>query len=212
MNRMTTLGVTALTILTAACDDPVVAPLSPEEGDALAVASSHTGRAFLPGEQQPVADLGRGFTYAIYPEGQGQNLTQTFSPTRNGKLGFVELPVACSNTVLLKIRIRDGIAGPILSDFNSVAPGPLDGSFELFQVFDPASSHGIRIRKNRTYAIELSAVPTNPNVATTCGLVPGPAGDSYTRGDGYFEDLPTNGPGWNPLGGGEDLPFITLVN
>ncbi len=78
------------------------------------------------------------------------------------------------------------------------------------------TTHGIRLRKNRTYAIELSAFPGIGTVGNTCGLAPGPVGDSYSRGQGFFEDVPTNGPGFLPLPGGlptdqEDLPFRTLV-
>ena len=203
-----TLG--SLAIAASGCDTSPVDPAAPEAE--LTAAASHTGKPFAPGEAQPVVGLARGFTYAIYPEGQGQNLTQTFSPTRNGRLGYVELPVACESTVLLQVRIREGIAGPVLGEVLYATAGPLDGSFELIQVFDPAMSHGLRVRKNRDYAIELAAFPTDPAVATTCGIAPGPAGDSYLRGDGFFEDIPTNGAGWNPLGGGEDLPFTTLVN
>ena len=84
----------------------------------------------------------------------------------------------------------------------------------LIQVYDPASSRGLKIRKGRTYVFELAAfpdptIPNNPN--STCGMAPGPAGDSYARGQGYFEDVPTNGPGWVALLDGGDLPFVTLV-
>ncbi len=201
-----------LVAATAGCGEPLaVEPTNELETSAPHEPQfSHT-RPFLFGEQQPVVDLGRGFTHAIFPEGGGQNLTQTFSTSRLQRLGFIQIPVACASGVLLKVRIREGVGGPILSDFNTAGlPTVVDGTFQLIQVFDPVTSHGIKLKKDQTYAIELSSVPTG--VETTCGLAPGPAVDSYPNGEGLFEDVPTNGPGWIPLPGGEDLPFITLVN
>ena len=197
---------------TAGCSEP----LGVEPADDLATAApfepqfAHGGRTFVPGEQQPIVDLKRGFTYAIYPEGKGQNLVQTFSPSRAQRLGYIELPVGCAAGVALQVRIREGIGGPILSEMGyGGLPAVVDGSFQTLQVFDPAVSHGLKLKKKITYAIELSAIPTGTE--TTCGLAPGPAANSYGDGDGYYEDVPTNGPGWIPLGGGEDLPFRTLV-
>jgi hypothetical protein len=199
--------------LLASCAEPVTAPPDSEDLQPL---FARGGRPFTPGEQQPTADLTRGFTYAIYPLGEGQNLAQTFSPQKNQKLGYLKLPVRCAPGVLLNVKIREGIGGAIMYEANVLGLfGPVDGTFELIQVYDPATSHGLRIRKNRTYAFELAAfpdptIPNNPN--RTCGMAPGPAGDSYARGQGYYEDVPTNGPEWLPLSaGGEDLPFITLV-
>ena len=112
----------------------------------------------------------------------------------------------------LNLKIRKGIDGPILHEANrSGLPVVVDGSFQLIQVHDSARGpRGIKLRKHRTYAFELAAFSSEPG--GTCGIMRGPAGtDSYSGGDGYFEDPPTNGPGFIPLGGGEDLPFVTLV-
>ncbi len=173
------------------------------------------GPPFTPGEQQPTVDVTRGVTYAIFPAGHGQILAQTFSPPKNQKLGFIELPVGgCSAGVLLNVKIREGIGGPILYEANVAGLlGPVDGHFELIQVYDPATSNGIKIRKDRTYAFELAAFPADP--ANTCGLAPGPVGNSYDRGQGFFQD-PINGPAFLPVPTGapsddEDLPFVILV-
>jgi hypothetical protein len=47
-------------------------------------------------------------------------------------------------------------------------------------------------------------------VGSTCGIAAGPTGDSYARGEAYYQD-PLNGPLFVPLGEGEDLAFVTLV-
>ena len=197
--------------LLASCAEPATAPQASSE---LTPGFARGGRPFTPGEQQPKVDLTRG-PLAIGPVGKGQNLAQTFSPTKNRKLGFIELPVGCAPDVLLSIKIRDGLGGTILFEAEaSGLPVTVDGSFQLIQVYDPATtSRGIKIRKNHTYAFELAAlpnplVPDNPN--STCGLARGPAGDSYARGEGYF-DAPPNDPGFIALLDGGDLPFITLV-
>ena len=206
------LLVLAACFLVASCAEPATTPLDSEGSEPM---FARGGRPFTPGEQQPTADVARGFTYAIWPASEGQILAQTFSPTKNRKLGFLEVPVRCTADVLLNVKIRDGLGGPILYEANVAGlTGPVDGTFELIQVYDPATSKGIKVRKNRTYAIVLEAfpdptIPNNPN--RTCGMAPGPAGDSYARGQGYYEDVPTNGPGFLALGAGEDLPFVTLV-
>ena len=67
--------------LLASCADSATAPLAEEESQpSLAI----VGRPFRPGEQQPLVDLTRGFTYAIYPPGEGQILAQTFRPRSSG--------------------------------------------------------------------------------------------------------------------------------
>jgi hypothetical protein len=169
------------------------------------------GRPFTPGEQQRDVDPSR--PLALYPTGDGQNLAQTFTPRTNQRLGYLQLPVGCAEGVLLNVKIREGIDGAILYEANVAGlPVVVDGSFQLIQVYDPARGpRGIRLRKDRTYAFELAAFPGDKASGTTCGLASGPAGDSYSRGDGYYQD-PINGSDFIPLGpGGEDLPFVTLV-
>lgn len=217
MKRVSAVAL-GLTLALAACNEPVAPPAETDAGnlDVLKPDLAIARRAFRRGERQPRVDLERG-TLALFPEGQGQNLTQTFTPQRRQRLGFLRLPVGCASGVLLKVRIRDGVGGPILFDSNhSGLPVIVDGSFQLLQVFDPATSRGIRLRRNHVYAFELSAFPSSGATESTCGLARGPVGDSYRRGQGFFEDVPTNGEGWLPIPNGapgdqEDLPFITLV-
>ena len=178
----------------------------------LSTRGASTGR---PGERQPRTDLTRN-TLAIYPAGEGQILAQTFRPRTSQTLSFLEIPVACTDGVLLNVKIRRGLTGPVLYESNhSGLTGTVDGVFDLLQVFDPAVSRGIELERNVDYAFELSAFPGPTAAERTCGLAQSPAGDSYRRGRGYYQD-PINGPGFLPLPGGatgddEDLPFRTLV-
>lgn len=215
MKRAITLGLIAGAIVLGACaDDRVAAPTAPTAPAApdQTVLGGLLSRPFLPGQQQPTVDLSRGFTYAIYPPGIGQNLVQTFTPASNEWLGHVQLPIGCATGVGLHLRIREGIGGPIISDRIAVGlPNVVDGTLYAFQVYTAATDpRGIRIYHGRTYAIELSAHPSG-GAENSCGIAPGPAGDSYSGGQGWYEDVPINGPGFLPLPAGEDLPFITLV-
>ena len=92
--------------LLASCAEPVTGPPVSEDLEPAFRRGAH-GPPFTPGEQQPTVDLTRGRTYAIFPAGDGQILAQTFSPTKNRKLGFIELPVGCSAGVLLNVKIRE---------------------------------------------------------------------------------------------------------
>jgi len=218
MKSNSLLALVACTLL-ASCADQVTGP---PVADDLQPDFARFARPFRPGPLQFRVDLTRG-TYAIYPAGEGQNLAQTFSPWLNLRLGYLQLPVGCAADVLLNVKIREGDpgTGTLLYEANVAGlPQVVDGSFQLIQVYDPATSSGIEISRNQTYAFELAAfpdpaVPNNPS--PTCGLAQGPAGNSYRRGQGYYQDVPTNlTTDFLPLptgapGDDEDLPFITLV-
>jgi len=196
----------------AGCAEP---PLAPAVG-ALQPSFAVGGRAYEPGEEQVVTDLTRG-SWAIQPAGVGQILAQTFTPGSNQWLGYLEIPVGCPNNVRLNVKIREGLDGPVLYQANIAGlPTVVDGTFQLIQVFDSATSHhGIRLHRNREYAFELAAFPASGAAATTCAISTGPAGSSYARGRGYYQD-PINGPSFLPIPAGtptddEDLPFVTRV-
>jgi hypothetical protein len=199
--------VVAIAVL-AACADSSTSPVP--QGDR----AEANNKPFLPGEQQPAAT--GAFNLAIYPVGVGQALQQTFTPQANEWLGYVELPVGCTDGVLLSVRIREGLNGPILSDFNYIVPTVVDGTFQLLQVYDPAvSKNGIKLHKGREYAIELAAFPGPAAVGNSCGIVDGPLGSSYSGGRLYYQD-PINGPDYIPAPTGlatddHDMPFRTLV-
>ena len=135
----------------------------------------------------------------------------------NEWLGFLQLPVGCSDGVLLNVKIREGLGGPIAFQVNIAGlPTMVDGTFQLIQVYDPdESKKGVKLKKGREYAFELAAFPGPTATGTTCAIAKGPAANSYAGGRGYFQD-PLNGPTFLPLPNGvasddEDLPFITFV-
>lgn len=199
--------------LVVGCSEAPTAPPS----RALSPALRAGGAGYTPAEWQASVNLSRG-TLALYPLAEGQNLAQTFTPTENQWLGYLELPVGSTSGNLLNVKIRNGLDGDILYESNVAGlPEVVDGTFQLIQVYDPAvSRHGIKLYKDHEYAFELAAIagPNSPPVAT-CGIARGPAANSYIRGRGYYRDL-TGGPApWLPLPNGtptddEDLPFITL--
>lgn len=201
--------------LAVACANPLVIPFA----SSLGVASAHAARAYLPGEAQPLVDLSSG-GLAIYPAGVGQVLAQTFTPKANGWLGYLQLPVACDPGVLLNVRVREGMGGPMLYEVNvaglQLQQGTPFGTLQLIQVFDPAvSKNGIKLRKGHEYAFELAATRDQYTASGSCAIARGPTGDSYTRGRSFFQ-VPDNGPDFLPLPNGapnddEDLPFVTLV-
>lgn len=201
------LAITA-TLIAACAESPVEPALHGS-------AATANAKPFLPGEEQPLVD--GTFNLAIYPVGAGQILAQTFTPTRNQWLGYLEIPVGCSDGVLLNVKIREGLNGPILFEGNvSGLTDPIDGTFRLLQVYNPAVSHnGIRLHRGREYAFELSAFPGPTATSTTCAIATGPAGNTYAGGRGYYQD-PINGPDFLPMPNGSptadnDLPFRTLV-
>jgi hypothetical protein len=208
MRGRTWIAVLVTPVVVSCVDSPTV-PLVVGQG------SVADAKPFLPAEQQPV--VASGPTLAIFPEGSGQVIAQTFTPAANQWLGYIELPVGCSAGVLLNIRIREGLNGRILYEANvSGLPDGIDGTLQLLQVYDPATSHqGIKLHKNREYAFELTAFPGPGATGNTCAIADGPPGNSYPGGRGYFQD-PINGPDFLPLPTGHstddhDLPFVTLV-
>jgi hypothetical protein len=206
----------ACLLLVAGCAE---APLAPSRGPA-PPAFANGGRAYLPGEQQPTTDGTRGITYAIGSVATGQVLAQTFTPSSNQWLGYLKIPVGCSPSVLLNVKIREGIDGPVLYESNHAGlPTAVSDTFQLLQVFDPAvKQHGIKLHKNHVYAFELAAFPgdgASETTGLTCGILVGPATNSYAGGRGYWA-TPSTGQPFLPLPAGqstddEDLPFVTLV-
>jgi hypothetical protein len=163
---------------------------------------------FIPGEQQPVVDMKRR-PLAIYAPGEGQVLAQTFTAPTDQWLGYLNLPVGCAEGVSLSVKIRLGIGGVVLSEgIAARLPAVVDGTFVTLQVHNRAiAPRGIRLKRGRTYAFELTVLPGSGGTRT-CGIARGPALDSYARGTGYYQD-PINGPDFLDMG--EDLPFVTLV-
>lgn len=210
------LVLAVLLVLLGACKKQPTEPVDePDEHVAVFTPDLMKARPWLPGAEQPVVDLARG-PLAIYPTGAGQNLRQTFLATANQRLGYIELPVACAPGVLLNVKVREGFEGALLYEVNVRGlDGPVDGVFDLIQVFNPATPDGLRLRRGREYAFELAAFPGPQATGNTCGIASGPAANSYAGGRGYYQD-PVNGPFFFPLPDGaprsdQDLPFRTRV-
>jgi hypothetical protein len=164
---------------------------------------------YTPGEQQISMGITRFFTYAIEVGGPIQKLAQTFTPISNQWLGFLLIPVGCTQGAGLDVKITKGLGGtPLYQSVHMGLPDFVDGTYQLLQVFDPSKFvHGIKLQKGVVYAFELSVING------TCGIIPGPVTDSYSGGQAYFSDA--DGP-FIPLPAGgetdsEDLPFSTLV-
>ncbi len=204
--------------LVAACDDaPTAIATETEIANAALLSRGLPSRPFLPRDQQPIAVPGN--TWALYPAGEGQHLAQTFTPDRGGWLGYFMLPIGCTEGVLLNIKLREGLNGPIIAEVNVAdLPTVVDNSFQLIQIWNPASHPlGIRVNAGVTYAIELAAFPATPEQENrTCGMSKGPEEDSYVGGRGYYKDTTNPAATFIPLPDGNptsdsDLPFITLV-
>jgi hypothetical protein len=205
----------ALTVsaILVACEDvagpqsPPAASLALPDGVDVAFARAPMSPARYD-QAQKKADPSR--PLAIYPIGQGQNLAQTFTAGTTGDLAYVWMPVACAVASRVKIRIQT-TGGLIVSDYNyDPARHIQDGTFVQFQIYPY-----VPLTPGARYTILLSSVGTTKSATrATCSIASGPAGDSYPGGGAYYEDVPTNGPGWLPLPNAAnqaDLPFATMV-
>jgi hypothetical protein len=135
--------------------------------------------------------------------------TRTFTVSSNRRMTHIEMPIACAAGALLNLQVREG--GPIISEGNAIVTHAVaDGTFLVFEVVGHP-----KLGKRHTYAFVLAAFDTTNPATETCAIVPGPIGDSYADGRGWYRD-PINGSAWLPLPDGaaasnEDLPFrITL--
>jgi hypothetical protein len=141
-----------------------------------------------------------------------QMLSQTVTSGRRGRLVQVDLPVACSESAELIVKITDvdasGRPGSAVLSATTV-PGSM-----LFATDPPAFrsivlSHPPFIDSGESFAIVLEAE------GDSCGLFRGPVGEAYSRGSAFFDARP-NPPGWLALKGFRDtpydLPFKTWVD
>jgi len=143
--------------------------------------------------------------------GSGQRIAQTVTVGLSGRLTEVWLPVGCADGKL-EVEIRDvtpgGEPGDRVFKRRKIPAGLLPETVTpTFQQFRFGRS--MRFAAGDQFAIVLS------NLTGTCGLSPGPVLVDYVDGEGFFEDLPTNGPGWLPLGDfpatAPDLPFQSYM-
>lgn len=205
MNRpLSAVPCAAMLALLAACTEPVAVP---DPAPSLKPLMPR----FVLAEAQSIIDSTR--VLAIFPAGAGQNLRQTFRPSTNQTLGYIELPVACATGVLLVVSVRDSVGTLVAQSSTAGLSGAVRG-FRLLQLNSPSGTLGASIRRNELYSFELSSLPATGAAGTTCGIAPGPVGNSYARGRGFFRD-PINGPAFLPLPNGaptdqQDLAFRTF--
>jgi hypothetical protein len=134
-----------------------------------------------------------------------QQLAQTVTVGLAGELVGVFLPIGCdSGRLLIEIRtLDDGSPGDVVLGrrrFDAVDVPPIGPVFRLFRM-----GAGLSFAAGDRFAIVLR------NREGSCGIFRGPVGDSYARGEGFFQALP-NPPGWVPFSDTRlDLPFMTLT-
>lgn len=148
------------------------------------------------------------YTFAIGGASE-QKLAQVFTAARTGKLTHVTVPVECETAATLTVNIvkaPGGVpSGSILaqqvlagSTFPAIVPSPAVG-FRIVRFDNPTA-----VFAGVQYAVTLEAT------GDSCGVFPGPAGDSYPGGTAYFDARP-NPPGWVPMMPVTDLAFQTFV-
>jgi uncharacterized protein YjdB len=168
---------------------------------------------FTEGPRQPQTDPSRG-PWEIFPTDEGLNLAQSFTLDRDLLwIGYLALPVSCSPGMQLSVILREGFGGRVIA--SALVGGPTSeeragSGFTMIKLYDPAISiAGLPLMAARTYVFELAAVMTTGE-GGSCTIARGPAFNSYFGGSAYFSH-PREGPGFFPIGTGEDLPFITYV-
>jgi hypothetical protein len=136
-----------------------------------------------------------------------QQLAQVVTVGVEGELTGVYLPIACSDgRLIIEIRDLDGDAPgtTVLRRrvFRASRIPPLGFVHILFGL-----GRGLFFVPGDRFAIVLR------NTTGSCGIAPGPEGDLYARGEGFFDARP-NPPGWVPFSETEtrlDLPFMTVM-
>ena len=138
-----------------------------------------------------------------------QKLAQVFTAGLNGKLSHITVPIGCQPSAKLTVNIEKTVggapAGSILAQevlagslFPAIVPSPGVG-FRIVQFSSPAD-----VFAGDQYAIVLEAS------GGSCGVYPGPLGDSYAAGGAFFDARP-NPPGWVAMLPVLDLAFQTFV-
>jgi len=163
-------------------------------------------------QQQVSVDSSRSFP--VRPPPERQMFAQVVKAGVPGLLAEVWVPIGCyaDSTLVLEIReaTTDSRYPPsVLVPGSSVLasqtipgatiPQPTAITFRSLLLTNPPF-----IAADQSFAIVLFVPPSG----NFCSMHKGPPGDSYPRGDGFFDSHP-NPPGW--LTDGSDLAFATLV-
>jgi hypothetical protein len=167
-------------------------------------------------QQQPVIDQpagGYGIFQVPITNGSGQTLVQTVTTGITGSLDAVLLPVQCSVSAQLVVRI-EGLdvggepngavfASQVVSGISFPQFGSNPPSFRQVAFSSPAL-----FNSGDRFAIVIESPGQNG-----CDMFKGPSGDPYAGGQGFFDSRPPSN--LRPLnldtGNRDDLPFQTLV-
>lgn len=158
-------------------------------------------------QQQLLIDSSDG-TFAVGGSSE-QKLAQVVTAGAAGYLNEVRMPLECSETATLTLEIHEAStepAGTVLA--SSTFPGtsfpPGEPQFRSIPLATPPF-----IAAETQFAFVASA-------RGDCGLAPGPIGDPYTRGNGYFDARPNPAGVWVCIcrfaNAPQDLPFQTFVD
>jgi hypothetical protein len=192
----------------AACSEAVPT----DTGSAPEVALSVETAARIVVDQQNASNPAPLTTIAI-GGGSNQILLQSFTTGRGGRLRAIAVPVGCSPGAMLTLDMfrasDDGL--PIGTVFAS-STLPASRFPSTVGAGTPFTAIPIReplLSARRRYAFVLSAS------GSSCAIVPALVGDTYLRGDFFFDARP-NSSGWVPnrIFGPTvpwDLPFQTMM-
>ncbi|GEM_PF-1296840 len=163
-------------------------------------------------QEQPVIDRASG--YLGVGGDEEQKLAQTFTVGMTGQLTGLRLPLSGCGRGVLRLTIQEvderGFpAGTVLRarSFPADEVGLIGiGEFQDFFFLAP-----LDVRAGDFLAFTVETV----GEGSSCSYAQGPAGDSYARGNGFFDARP-NPPGWVSqkefAPASQDLPFFTLMN
>jgi hypothetical protein len=169
--------------------------------------------AFTIDQQQPVINTRLGLYGIIEEDNRQQMLAQVVTTGMSGFLTGTRLPVICMDDANLIIEIQD-VTGDTPNGFVLTSEIISGASLPYFGL-DTVSfrslffSKPIYLNERSQFAIVLKAS------GGTCGIYPGPSGDSYSGGNMYYDLSPSTAGIWNCLcefpRASYDLPFETLV-
>ncbi|MCF6262143.1 MAG: hypothetical protein L3J24_00905 [Xanthomonadales bacterium] len=160
-------------------------------------------------QQQPLINESAGFL-GVGSDSE-QKLAQTFTVGMDGDLAGLRIPVAgCGRGDLLIQLTRQvdgrptGLLLRALIVFGSDVPSAYTGFTDFFF----PTPVGVSVGDKLAFSVQTIGVDSYCSYATA------PAGDTYSRGDGFFDSRP-NPPGWLSFKGVpdrfNDLAFFTLM-
>lgn len=163
-------------------------------------------------QQQPLINTEAQLVIGIGGASQ-QKLAQVVTAGRSGTLVDVALAVGCASDAALTLQIQgvsadmpDGVVRTSYL-FNDVGVFSIPPTFKKLSLSNP-----LHFAAGDRFALVLGTAPATAE----CSTYPGPLGNPYPGGDGFFEVL-ANPPGWVLLNEGStaifgvDLPFQTFV-